>query len=161
MKATYLTVILCLFAVSVFSQTEASRKFDEFSFINCDEYLARMQNVYLEQKNKPNSKVYFVVYEGMIKTPIYKDGKVIKSMNILPQFGMADAKIKSMKKWLSRQKAPPENFIFVNGGFRDYFGVEIWLVPPGGDLPEPTPTLKKIKYRKGKPTGFCLECCGV
>lgn len=161
MKAAYLTIILCLFAVSVFGQAEAARIFDEFAFINCDEYLARMENIYLEQKNNPGVKVYFIIYEGKMKMPVYKNDKVIKSKYILPQFGMAAARIRSMKKWLYLRKAARENFVFVNGGFREEFGVEIWLVPPGGESPEPTPPLKKIKYRKGKPKGFCLECCGV
>jgi hypothetical protein len=53
----------------------------------------------------------------------------------------------------------PQNFEFVVAGFRENFTVEFWIVPNGVTPPEPSPTLTKMKYRKGIPAKFCLGCC--
>ena len=114
----------------------------------------------IEQANNPDSKIYVFVYEGKVSQPIYKESKLVGYKSLLPQYGLAKARIESMKKYLARKKVPVENYVFVNDGFREDFGVEIWMVPSDAKQPKPTPTLEKIKYRKGKPTGFCLGCCG-
>ena len=54
---------------------------------------------------------------------------------------------------------PQEKFVFVESGFLEDFKVELWNVPDGATPPKPTPTLKRMKYRKGKPVGFCLGGC--
>jgi hypothetical protein len=54
-----------------------------------------------------------------------------------------------------------ERFNFIEAGFREKLTVEIWLAPNGATLPKPTPTLTKMKYRKGKAVGFCIDCCGI
>ncbi|HQU84444.1 MAG TPA: hypothetical protein PKY59_15005, partial [Pyrinomonadaceae bacterium] len=75
--------------------------------------------------------------------------------------GSAKAKIESMKKYISNvKKLSLENFSFIEAGFRENSTIVFWNVPKGAEPPKPTPTLKKMKYRKGKAKGFCLYCCG-
>lgn len=152
-----LTIIFCLFSAAVFAQTDEGRKIDEFADIPCDGYLARMDAVLVTAQNNPSSTVYVLIYEG--KELKYNSRKKKKEL-VLPTFGSAEAKIRSIKKYFfSFRKFKGKNFTFVKGGFRESSGVEIWLVPAGGIPPKATPTIKKMKYRKGKATGFCTDCC--
>jgi len=158
MKAKLLPVIFCLFALSVFGQEKEARRFDEYGTIPCDEYLARAEAMIFGQASNPNSKIYVFIYEGKEKRSVYNKGEMTYK-SVLPPRGLAKAKIDSMKKYVALKKISPENYVFSNGGFREDFWVEIWLVPNGAKPPTPTPTLKKIKYRKGRSSGFCLDCC--
>lgn len=160
MKKLLFVLLISLFVeFSVFCQSPEARLFDEYgNSINCESYLSRADAMKIEQTNNPNSRIYIIVYEGKERKWDYsKENASFKT--VLPQSGQAAATIRTMEQRLRLNKAPLQNYIFVNGGFREEFGVEIWLVPPGAALPKPTPTLKKMKYRKGKPKGFCLDCC--
>lgn len=161
MKTCLKIIFLCLFifASSVFAQE--SIMFDKFEDIQCEDYLQRTDNFLVRSNNEPTSKFYIFVYEGRLKN--YKrdnNYKLIGNEYLLPPFGLAKAKISSMKKLIAYKNIPQKRFIFVNAGFRENFAVEFWIVPNGVTPPSPTPTLRKIRYRKGKAFGFCLECCG-
>lgn len=151
-------LFLLFFVVSVAAQTGEPQKVDEFENLWCDEYLARMDAVIITAVNNPSSTVYVLIYEGRERQ--YNTRKK-KTELMLPTFGSAEAKIRSIKKYLSIRKFKGKNFTFVKGGFRESWAVEIWLVPAGGMPPKATPTVTKMKYRKGKAIGFCTECCGV
>jgi hypothetical protein len=159
MKATFPTLIFCLLlvaAVPVFAQE--AQKFDEFEVIHCDEYLARMDNVFVHARDNPSLQIYVLIYEG--KEPVYNARRNKTEMKP-PAYGSAQAKIRSIKKYMSYRKVPVRRFSFVKAGFRENAAVEIWTVPPGAAPPKPTPMLTKIKYRKGNPYGFCTDCCGI
>jgi hypothetical protein len=151
------SVIFCsfLFCSSGFSQE--SEKIDEFSNLQCDEYLARIDNMIVHSQNNPTSTIYVFVYEGKEKK--YNNRKK-KTEDVFPAFGSAKAKIISMKKYISVVRGfNIKNISFIEAGFREKLTVEVWLVPDSAVSPKPTPTLTKIKYRKGKANGFCLGCC--
>lgn len=101
----------------------------------------------------PTSTLYVLIYEG--KEIRYKNG--IKNL-VPPNVGSADAKIRSMKKYLLLRKVSTNTFSFVKAGFREESTVEFWLAALGEPPPKPTPTTK-MKYRKGNPSGFCTWCC--
>lgn len=143
-----------LFAVSAFSQE--AQKFDEFENINCEEYLLRMDNAFTHAHNDPTLMIYVLIYEG--KEARFNDRKNETEI-VLPPFGSAKAKITSMKNYLRFRRFPGKRFSFVKAGFRENASVEIWTVPSGAAAPKPTPTLKKMRYRKGKAVGFCTDCC--
>lgn len=145
-----------LFCVSAFSQE--AEKIDEFGNIYCDDYLARMDSVFNVLKDNPNSKIYVLVYEGRLKKAI-SDNKynIIGYRYVLPRFGEAKTRIKTIKKRIALYKQPSENFIFIEGGLREKFTVEFWLVRNDSIPPKPMPTLKKMKYQKGRPSGFCIS----
>lgn len=146
-------LLISLF-ISVSAQTKEAMKLQEFNKVNCDEYLNRMDIAIAEAQNNPTSTIYVFVYEGVEKR--YNSRKK-KTEAIPPIYGTAKAKIDSMKKWISEVRGfSIENFIFLEAGFRESPTVEFWLVPVGAKPPKPSPTLEKIKYRKGKAKGFCL-----
>lgn len=64
-----------------------------------------------------------------------------------------------MKKYLANRGFPAERFVFVEAGLRENFTIEIWLVPGGAAPPTLAPTLTEMRFRKGKPRGFCTWCC--
>ena len=146
---------LLVFVSTVFAQE--AQKIEQFEIVSCEEYLSRMDNVFLAVSANLTSKICVFVYEG--KELAYS-GKNGEFKIFLPRFGQAKAKINSMIKRLSFIKRSANNLVFIEGGFRENLSVEFWLVPLGVEPPKPTPTLKKMKYRKGKPFGFCVGCCG-
>ena len=142
-----------IFCSSVFAQSAV--KLDEFSAVNCDDYLARMDNVISEAQKNPTAKVHVFFYEGSSRTYYGKKEKA------LPVRGSVKAKTASMKKYIAlRRGFSTDRFVFVEAGFREEELTQFWLVPKGIESPKPAPTLKKMKYRKGKAYGFCTECCG-
>lgn len=159
-KQLFSFLLLISFSIIVSAQTLEAQKIDEFGNVNCEGYLARMDNALLTAMNDPTSKIYVFVYEGnLTKSKYDSNGKAIGFESSLPQMGLAKARISSMKKYLKMKKIPQEKFVFVEAGFLENFKVELWNMPDGATPPKPTPTLKKMKYRKGKPVGFCLGCC--
>jgi hypothetical protein len=160
MKAKFFIILICfaVFASSAFAQTEAV-KVEEFGYINCEEYLARMDYAINETQNNPNAIMYVLVYEGKTKRYKYKKDGSYESVFDLPQRGLAKTRIISMKKYLAVRGFPVERFVFIEAGLRENFTIEMWLVPNGIMPPKSTPTITEIKYRKGKPRGFCLGCC--
>ncbi|HTK36923.1 MAG TPA: hypothetical protein VL325_00395, partial [Pyrinomonadaceae bacterium] len=141
--------------LSAYSQN--AEKLDEFQNPQCDDYLARMDLAISKAAVNPASAIYSLIYEG-------KEGRWSERQKkrefVYPNHGSTDAKIRSMKKYISIRGASVAKFKFVKAGFRENITVEVWLVPYGATPPTPTPTLTKMKYRKGKATGFCLWCCG-
>ena len=144
-----------LFCDSALSQS--AEKLDEFENIPCDDYLARMDAAMNEAYKNPLSTVYLLIYEG--KEMKYNSRKR-KTELVFPGFGSAKAKIDSVKRYMSLRTFPIERFKFIKAGFRENSTVEIWIVPTEAIPPKSTPTLTKMKYRKGKSTGFCWWCCG-
>ena len=155
MKIFIVLICLIAFASSVLGQDEAV-KIEEFENPLCEEYLSRFDNAIRAAIHNPTAKIYVFVYEG--KDINYKS-KGHKIVLAFPQRGLAKIRLDSIKKRLVLNEFPTENFVFINGGFRKNFTVEFWLVPAGVKPPEPTPTLRKMRYRKGKPEGLCTGCC--
>lgn len=151
--------LILLFSLSLYSSafSQETEQLDAFGSIDCEDYLARMDVAINSAEKNPAAKIYILVYEG--KESIY-DYKLKKTKLFSPPLGLAKAKIASMKKYISNfRNFPIERFVFINAGLREDFGVEFWSVPIGTTPPKPNPTLKKIKYRKGRAYGFCLGCC--
>lgn len=148
-KALILCTLL-LICNSVFAQ-EAIKQ-DEFGAIGCDDYLARMDNVKLILRNDPTAKVHILIYEG--KERINGNPELV-----FPAFGSAKARITSIKKHFLFMKQTDllKRIVFVKAGFRETLTFEVWFTPFGATPPKPAPTLTKMRYRKGKPKGFCIS----
>lgn len=146
---TFSALLFCiLFCVSAFSQE--AQKIDEFDSFNCEEYLARMDNFQNVLNNNPSAKGYILIYEG--KLAKYDRGKIYY---VFPHFGEAKSYKRTMIRRMAFRKFDKARIVFVEAGFREKLTVEFWLVPPGSEQPQPTPTLTKMRYRKGKPQDFC------
>jgi len=151
-------ILAFLVSATGYSQASNPMKIDEFDSINCEEYLARMDAAMIQAKSNPTSQVFVYIYEGNVNRSKFQMDGTYSVKSVPPEYGLANARIRSMKKFLAIRKISLDQFRFVNAGFHKDFTVEMWLVPKGGTEPKSTPTLTKMKYRKGKPLGFCLSC---
>ena len=155
MRSIYLSS-LCFFLAGVaWAQSAQPSLIDEFENVNCEAYLARMDNVTVQAANHPTASIHVVVYEGRHARRKYSGESTTEW--VLPEYGLAKAKIRSMKKYLASRGANLKRISFLPVRFREHMSVEIWMVPQGASPPTPTPTLERMKYRKGKPDGFCMD----
>jgi len=95
------------------------RLFDEFGKLPDDEVKARIQNLYVELGNNPNSQGYIINY-GTDKEITNRERQIRKAIDFL--------KLDASRVTLVRGGANP------NGA-----GVwtKVWIVPPGADNPQP------------------------
>ncbi|MDQ3710719.1 MAG: hypothetical protein M3388_00640 [Acidobacteriota bacterium] len=155
MKSKFLTITFCLFVfvASVFAQNEAER-FDEFGELNCEEILARSNNLLNELNKNPTLISYIIFYEGKHSQYSYnKKTQKSETKLINPRRGESRNKAEAIRLYLTKwRKFPKERLILVDGGYRANYGVELWIAPVGAERPKPSPDLKEkdLKYRKGK-----------
>lgn len=156
MKIIGLILSILILCSSIFAQ--GAIKQEEIGNTSCEDYLSRMEVVRSVLLSEPDTKIYLLIYEG--KENLYNP-KTHKINLVLPAYGSAQARIDSIKKRFEfmQSKHLLERIVFVKAGFRMTFAVEVWFVPNDATPPSPTPTLKKMRYRKGKPQGFCAGCC--
>ena len=143
-------LILFSLVVTVSAQTVEAIKVDEKKAMTCDYLQGYLDNFFAQiMNNSETAKGYIIVYEG--KVPSYKkDNKTIN-----PPRGYAKSWIQTVKNDMKFRVIDNKKIIFINGGFRNDFTVEFWIVPIGATPPKASPTLEKIKYRKGKATDIC------
>ena len=145
-------LLIFSFVISVAAQTKEARKIDEFGSIECEELRARLDNFLSELQNTPQAKGFLIVYEGKYFQRVYDRFPDEKIKTYLPAFGEANYRTQVfLNHFKFRNSSSPDSYLFVSGGYRENHTVEMWIVPNGTIPPKPTPTLDKMKYRKGKP----------
>src|SRR5215210_6824734 len=87
-------------------------KFDEFGDINCEDEMARLDNLAVQIQKTPGGKAYILVYGG--------------------RFGRrneARARASRMKSYLTRNRGINSRLITtIDGGYRENLTVELWLL---------------------------------
>ena len=135
-----LIIVIIFLAASVQAASPIS-KFDEFGDINCEDEYARLDNFAVQLQNEPSAQGYIIFYGGR------------RFRSRLPRVGEAAARAGRLKPYLvSRRGIPAERVVVINGGYRENFSVELWIVPPGAEPPKPSVEVpvSAIKFRKGK-----------
>jgi hypothetical protein len=139
--------------VLAFSLTGATsdkmRQFDEFGDINCESEMARLDNFAIQLQNEPNAKGVVVFYGGR------------RFRGRFPKQGEAAARASRMKPYLvERRGIPSERVVVIDGGYKEEFQVELWVIPAEATTPSPNPTIpaKDIKFQKGKATARQFKC---
>lgn len=135
--------ILFTIGFTVSAQTDVTRRIAEFGFFSCEEMSPRLDNLISEMvKTNQSETALIVIYEGKYK-----------GRN--PTRGNAMNRLKEIRNYLTYQRMefPEPRYVFINGGFRENFTVELWLIPEKSKLPKLSPTLteKEMRFRKGKP----------
>ncbi len=147
MKKQILILLISLsLVITVSAQNNTVRKVDNINSFICDDLKARVYNFATEIINVKYAKGYIIVYEG-------------KFDNNLPRKGEANSRIELIKKHFKFLRYSTENIVFVNAGFRENLIAEFWLVPKNAEPPKPSPTLEKIKHRKGKAPKLQMGDC--
>lgn len=102
-----------------------TRKIDEYGKIgHCDE-TARLDNFAIELQNDPGLKGYLLVYVGKDDLPSWRDGILNRAAGYL---------VDSRRLEAARLKV-------VNAGYREKRTTELWVVPEGGQPPQPSDTI--------------------
>jgi hypothetical protein len=112
-----------------------SRLFDVCCSCSFDDQKARLDNLAIELQNDPTAKTYVIAYGG-------------RSSRI----GQADLLGDRARNYLVTNRGIDQSRITVmNGGFREEDCVELWIIPSGATLPQPTPTVQAGDVRPAAP----------
>jgi hypothetical protein len=154
-----LMMIFCVIVANAYAITAPpeARKFDEFGDIYCDDEKARLDNFANELQNNPDVQGYIIFYGG--KRHQYPYGN--SSRLALPRRGEAEARASRLKPYIHDTRGiDPNRIVVVNGGYRDQWAAELWIVPKGANPPTPTPTVKpqEIRFRRGRIKKRDYEC---
>ncbi len=149
--ATYVALLaLLLPAMMVEASIPISpQKLDEFKDINCEDEMARLDNFAVSLQNSPADKGVIIFYGGR------------RFRKRLPKRGDAAARAARLKTYLTQRRGiPTDRVIVIDGGYREEWYAELWVAPPGADLPvgRPTIPIKEIKFRKGKARARDFRC---
>jgi hypothetical protein len=150
MKKLFLAITICCLinAYSPLAQdSNQAREFDKFGDICCEDEKAHLDNFAVHLQNEPESQGYIIFYEGR------HYGYCYKYRPRMPRRGEAEARAARIKPYLVEMRGIDSNrIVVVNGGYREEWMAEFWIVPKGSTTPKPTPTLqpKDVRFRKGK-----------
>jgi hypothetical protein len=147
MNAAAIVLVLAFSLAGATSQQP--RKFDEFGDINCEDEMARLDNFAIQLQNEPATKGIMIFYGGR------------RFRGRLPRQGEAAARAARMKPYLvQRRGISAERVIVIDGGYREEFQVDLWVIPANMTPPEPDSTVpaRDIKFQKGKATARQFRC---
>lgn len=138
-------------------------KFDEYGDICSGDEKARLDNLAVELQNNPEYQVYVIFYGGRCYSSCGYDYPLHRPRH--PRKGEAEARAARIKPYLVNTRGlDPERVFVINGGHRESWTAELWIIPKGAQAPAPTPTVqpKDIKYRINRPTKreSLLGCMG-
>jgi hypothetical protein len=103
-----------------------AREFDECDNCTFDDQKARLDNLAVELQNDPTTTGYIIAYGGRT-SPI----------------GQVERLMTRARDYLIQQRGiDASRLVIVNGGFREYDSVELWIVPSGAAPPRATPTIQ-------------------
>ena len=151
-----MTIFALLAGVTSQAQTSSgAREFDKFGSICCEDEKARLDNFAVHLQNEPEAQGYIIFYEGRRYSSCHSRRARI------PRRGEAGARAARMKPYLTDARGlDAKRVIIINGGYREEWTAELWIMPKGAEPPKPTPTLeaKDIKFRRGKIAKREYEC---
>lgn len=117
-----------------------TRLFDEFPPVGECELGARVQNLFIELGQNPGAIGYIIVYRGSESLPA----------------AQTEARLNSQIRFLKTRtmflKLDSSRVEIVDGGFlkKNSLWHEVWIVPEGGVVPQPTNTVEKPILSKEK-----------
>ncbi|HBB88378.1 MAG TPA: hypothetical protein DC047_12260 [Blastocatellia bacterium] len=153
MERIFLVIAVGLTLVSnppAASKQREAAKFDEFGNIQCDDEKARLDNFAIQLQNQPDAKGYIIFHGGRRDRYPYPNS----SRSRLPRRGEAEARAARLKPYMINgwRGSDPGRIVVVNGGYRETWEAELWIVPSGVNPPAPTPTVKpqELRFRRGR-----------
>lgn len=150
-----------LIFVSAFSQQ--ATKIDEFGILSCGDFMARMDGVFHQWKESPESNIYVVYYgQRYRKSTVWNKktkSEIVKLDYPNRQDSLNWAKaiplyLTTMNYYSPEDQSKLKSKIFlVDGGYEDSRGLEIWLALKETDIPKPisTYTEKDLVFKARQP----------
>jgi hypothetical protein len=123
------------------SQEIIGDPFDNFGDVNCESEMARLDNWAIQLHNSPNARGAIVFFAGKM------------AGDRLPKRGEAEARVERLKSYLiKRRGVRAADIVVLNGGYDEYYRVQLWTVWEGTGLPKPerSSSVKETRYRKGR-----------
>jgi hypothetical protein len=130
-----LCLISCIYCTLISPAiTAPTSKFDEFSFSDCESLVARLDNFAIAVSEYRQAVGLVYVYGGKVtrkgEREMYQD---------------------TIRNYLIKRRHVDSHRLRVLwGGYRESAGAEIWIVPPGAALPNPSPSFdeRKVVFKK-------------
>lgn len=107
-----------------------AKLFDEFGRLGDCELSARMDSFFLVLAERPDHKGYIINYQGV---------------DTLPGDRQKFFRERALVNQISFRRFDRSQITFVRGGFRSSVMTELWLIPPGASVPEPSQTVAEPK----------------
>ena len=119
------------------SVVKKSSKVAEYGKVTPAEEKKFLDKYAAELAADPSAQGYVIAY-GTVKGPKME---AFKAADTATQYLVKQRNIESIR------------LLPVDGGYREQVAIELWLIPSGADLPQPTPTIdpSKMKTTKEKP----------
>lgn len=133
-------VLLLAVGLTVWA-SQHPRMFDEFGDLNCEDEMARLDNLAVQVQSDPQTKAVIIFYGGKLFR-----GK-------LPRRGEAAARAARLKPYLvERRGIPADRVVVIDGGYAEDWHVDVWVLPKEIANPSTYLTIPadQIKFRKGK-----------
>jgi hypothetical protein len=123
--------------------------FDEFGDINCEDEMARLDNLAVQVQSDPQTKAVIIFYGGKLFR-----GK-------LPRRGEAAARAARLKPYLvERRGIPADRVVVIDGGYAEEWHVDLWVLPK--EIANPSTYFSipadQIQFRKGKVSPRDYRC---
>lgn len=136
--------ILVVCSPAVFSNVD--QIFDSFGAVDCESEMAHLDNLTIELQNTAGARAYIFIYGG--KRGTYRDEVRVRGACI--------------KRYLIETRGvSPDRIEIIDGGYRESFVVEVWIVPNDKPVPTAAPTVnaKSVRFKKGKMTRYREPGC--
>lgn len=109
-----------------------AQKFDEYGDVSCERERTHLASFRQQLENQPGSQGYIIVYGGR------------SYGHRLPRRGEREARASRITDYFSSTDwIQTEKVAVVNGGFRETWSAELWVVPAGAASPQPTPKCRR------------------
>jgi hypothetical protein len=159
MKRIVFVVMLTLVSGPSFLERAQQTRgiFDHFGDTCCNDEKARLDNFVNQLRNEPNATGFIIFYGGRRYRPFCSSKRTV-----LPRRGEAQARASRLKPYIldGWPGFDGKRIVVIDGGYRESWEAELWIVPPGEQPPNPTPTVKPnaIKLRRGRARARDYHC---
>ncbi len=128
--------------INLVSQNDIARKFDDYGDLNTDDEAARLDAFAEELRQHPNLRGYIIGYNQ----PRKLRGSYLR-------------RIYGDQHYLSWARGiEPSRVVVIDGGYRNEYRIELWLVPEGAPPPSPDPNISRPQINDATSYQFDLEC---
>ncbi|MDQ3635995.1 MAG: hypothetical protein M3405_16050 [Acidobacteriota bacterium] len=105
-------------------------------------------------QNRPDTYGYVIIYDGKYAYRPYNLNEKIPLKTYLPFFGETNYRTHQIMRHFTLRAFPSNRILFINGGIKEIYQINLWIISKGATPPKPMPTLDKMAYRKGKIEGW-------
>lgn len=109
-------------------KSEKTELLDEFGRLGDCDLRSRFDHFFARLMDKPTSTGYVLIYQGADVLPAYYDLPVMERV---------------FRNQMAFRNFDANRVVVINGGFREEGRTQLWIVPAGGEVPEPTGTIER------------------